>query len=347
MAETCAGDHYALVAVVHHGVYHVRLHVRVVVNHAHPVVEDRSDVGFPAGVTPDVVLLQEGELLGVHHCQGPVAYGPEGAPVAGMHLPHLGAPVKKTVLVAGGSEHAHHHLGGVEVGRRPGGVYKVQGCVAGGPVAGPLAAHQYNGNGKVLAHVGEGSGGVAQSIGAVAYHYAVDALLYLLLDGLCQGDVLNRTHVLAEDAEKLLRLEVADVSKFRNGSVQLARGEGGYHRACLVVQAAGDGAAGSQQFDTGILRVVGELLFGYLVMGLPGAEYLNTGHLGGRYTYVVACGQFQNDMVRVGGLAPGKDHPLENIGSRGEHHIVPYLDPELLHHFPGDAPVALEDIAAH
>ena len=58
-----------------------------------------------------------------------------------------------------------------------------------------------------------------------------DAVLDGLSDGLSQDDILFGTHVLAEDAEKFLSLEITDFGQFGNRAIEFPRREGRDDRA--------------------------------------------------------------------------------------------------------------------
>jgi len=93
--------------------------------------------------------------------------------------------------------------------------------------------------------------GVAHRVGAVTDDDTVRAVGDLALDIFGQGHVLGPPHVLGEDTEDLLGGEIADVCQLRNRTVELPGREGRDHRPGTVVEARGDGAAGSQQSHIG------------------------------------------------------------------------------------------------
>src|SRR4051812_22552152 len=94
---------------------------------------------------------------------------------------------------------------------------------------------------------------------AVADHDAGYACADLLADALGQRNVLLRAHVLAEDAEQLLRAQIADLGQLRPRAIELAGGEGWDDGAGAIVQSAGDRTACTEQNDVWLVGVEREL----------------------------------------------------------------------------------------
>ena len=173
MAQAGAVPHDALVAVVDQGVQHVGFHAGIVVEDGHAVVERRHDAGdvrVVEGQTALVILVVGDDLdlavllavatvvidlldglhavLAVHGGQRCVADGAERGTVGAVHLPHTGAAVQEAVVVAGGAEHADHHLGDVTVTCSRHGVHEVQRRVGTRTVGASLRADQHHRHGQ-------------------------------------------------------------------------------------------------------------------------------------------------------------------------------------------------------
>ncbi len=160
------------------------------------------------------------------------------------------------------------------------------------------------------------------------------------------ADVLLRAHVLAEDAEELLGLEVADVGQLGDGAVELARGEGRDDGAGPVVEPAGDRAARPEELDVGLLRVEGELLFRDLVVGLLAAGDGDGLDRAGQEADVVARTELDDDVVGVGRLRAGQDDAGVGAAGSPDLDVAPDHGLEILEHGQGLAPVAFVGVVA-
>ena len=349
--EARAGDDHA--AVAHRGqpVDDVGVEVRVVVLDRHLLVEHRRDDGRARLVAPDEVLRQVGEVAAVlvgipgdgRHRRR--ADGAEGAPVARVHLAAPGAAVQQVVVVGGRAEHAQHHFTDVALGGGPHGVHQVQRRVRRRPVRRALAADEHDRHGRVLHHEAQDGAGVRHRVGAVADDDAVGALLDFLADGDGQRLVLHGPHVLAEDAEELLRRQVRDVGQFRHGPVQLARREGRDDRACPVVEPARDGSAGAEQGHVLLARVEREVLLGDLVDGLAIARLHRVHDAARGHAHVVAVEQLDHDVQVVAGLVAREDDAgEEGAFVVGHLHLAPDADLEPVQDLGGRAAVPLEPV---
>ena len=169
----------------------------------------------------------------------------------------------------------------------------------------------------------------------------------LVADGVGQGDVLLRAHVLAEDAEKLLRGHVGDVGQLGHGPVELAGREGRNHRPGAVVEPRGDRAAGAQQGDALLAGIDGKLLLRDFVDGLAIAGLLGRGDPAGVDADVVAVEKLHHDVELVAGFAAGEHHALEaRAAVVYDLDLAPYAEAETLHHLARRPAVALETVGA-
>jgi len=148
---------------------------------------------------------------------------------------------------------------------------------------------------------------MVHGVGAVADDDALHPLFDLAADRLRRADPLFGSHVFGKDAVEFFGLKVADVGQFGHGAIELARREGGDHRAGTVVEAAGDGAAGAKQLDARFFGIVREGLFGDLVVGLPAPHDLDGGDAGGGDADIVPRAQLEDDVAGIGGLGARQD----------------------------------------
>ncbi len=184
-------------------------------------------------------------------------------------------------------------------------------------------------------------------VGAVTDDDAGHALLDLPAYGLRERCVLNRTHVLAEDTEELLGLQVAYAGKLGHGSVQLAGAEGRDHGPGPVVEPAGDGPSRPEQLHLRQPWIEREVLLRDLVVRLAGAHHGDGGHLGRGDADIVAAHQLEDDVPVIGGLGPRENHALEQVAPRHELDVVPDACSEPLEDLPGLTPVALQSVCRH
>ena len=128
LAQTGADDDDSLVSVVHHAVYHVGLHIGVVIQHSYFFFE----VGFDDNVavfTPVIVnLFDRHNSLARDGGNRSVSDGAEGRAVRRVHFADAGTPVQESVFVGSGAEHTDHHFGNVAVA---GGSLRLSGNVTG------------------------------------------------------------------------------------------------------------------------------------------------------------------------------------------------------------------------
>ena len=243
--------------------------------------------------------------------------------------------MQQIVVVRRRAEHAEHHFGDVAFRRRAHAVHQVQRGVGRRPIGRTLAAHQHDRHGRVLHHEAQDRAGVAHRVGAVADDDAVDALGDFLADGLGQGDVLLGAHVLAEDAEELLRVHVGDVGQLRHRAVKFAGRKGRNHRAGAVVEPRGDRAAGAQQRDALLARIDGKCLLRNLVDGLAIADFLGRRDPAGFDAHVVAVEELHDDVELVARLAAGQHHALEaGAAVVDDLDFAPDAEAETVHHVP-------------
>ncbi len=184
-------------------------------------------------------------------------------------------------------------------------------------------------------------------VGAVPDDDAVAPLLDLLADRDRERLVLLGAHVLAEDAEELLRRQVRDVGELGDRAVELARREGGDDGAGPVVEPARDRAAGAEQSDVLLLRVEGEVLLRDLVDGLAVAELARRGDAVGPDADVVAVEELDDDVEVVGLLASRENDADERRAAVVDDlDLAPDADAEFFERRFRHAAVALEAVGA-
>ena len=227
------------------------------------------------------------------------------------------------------------------------GIHQVQGRVGRGPIRTALAAHDHDRHGAVLHHEAENGPGVGHRIGAVADDDAVHSPGDFVADGDGQGLVLLRPHVLAEDAEELLRGEVGNVGQFGHGAVEFAGREGGDHRAGAVIEPRGDGPARAQQRDLLLLGIEGEILLGNFVDGLFVAGLLDRNDPLRGDADVVAVEQFDHQVEIIERFAAGQNDADEGRAAVvGDLDLAPDAHLVLLQQFLDGASIALKAVGA-
>jgi hypothetical protein len=343
MPKPGAGDDDALVAILSEGIDDVRMHVRIVINDRHALLEIGQDIHLPVRAAGVVSLHRDHGIPG-YAGNGDVPDGAEGAAVGGVHLADPCAAVEQALFVAGGAEHADHHLGDVRMTRGVGGVHEVEGGVRGRAVAGALRTHHHDGDGQVLKHVGKGRRGVVHGVRAMADDDALDALRHFLSDGDGELLILLGAHVLRKNGEKLFGIQVADLRQFGHGAVEFAGRESGDDGPGAVIQPGGDRSAGTEQLHLRQARREGEFLFRDLVMRFPVAGLLHAFDGIHVDAHIVACGKLDDDVPVVVVFAAGQDDPLKDAAGGADRAFAPYPGLEALEYLEGAAFVSFEKI---
>ncbi len=227
------------------------------------------------------------------------------------------------------------------------GVHQVQCRVRAGTVGGALRTDQNHRHGQVLAHVGQGGGGVGQGIGSVSDDNAFNAGLHLLSDFVRQSHVFFGGHVFGEDGEHLFRVQVADVGQFRHSAVEFARRESRNHRTRAVVQTGGDGAAGAQQFDMRQSGSVGEFLLRNLEIGLRVTFSLHGSDGVHIQADVITGNDFQHNVHIVGVFGPGQDFPAEMAAGGLHFRFVPYVHVVFFQYVKRSSFISLKCLVVH
>jgi len=135
VAQSGTGDHDTLVAILGEGIDDVRMHVWIVINDGYPLFEEGQHSHFFIRAAFVIIRLYRDHGIPGDAGNRNFADGAESAAIGGVHLTHPGALMQQSIFIAGGAEHAYHHLGDVGMTGGEGRVHQIERRIRGRPVA--------------------------------------------------------------------------------------------------------------------------------------------------------------------------------------------------------------------
>ena len=161
------------------------------------------------------------------------------------------------------------------------------------------------------------------SIRAVSDDDTFDALVDLLTDRDRQFLILLRPHILREHSKKLFRVQVADISQFRNRSIELSGRESRDDRSGAVIQPRSNGSACAEELDLWQPRSKGEFPLWDLVMSFFIAGFLHAENGLDIDTDVVSGDKLDHYMLVIIVLTAGQNDTLKASASGIDGRITP------------------------